>query len=38
MEQLKISVEQMENCLCRIKCIKEGQGTGLFLIIPILDD
>jgi hypothetical protein len=38
MEQLKISVEQMENSICRIKCIKEGQRTGLILIIPILDD
>ena len=37
-EQLKISVEQMENCICRIKCLKEGHGTGFFLVIPVLDE
>ena len=37
-EQLKISVEQMENCICRIKCLKEGHGTGFCLVIPVLDD
>jgi len=36
-EQMKISVEQMENCICRIKCLEGGQGTGFFLILPILD-
>ena len=36
-EQMKISVEQMENCICRIKCLEGGQGTGFFLILPILN-
>ena len=36
-EQMKISVKQMENCICSIKCLDGGFGTGFFLILPILD-
>lgn len=29
-EALKVSLEQMENSICKIKCNRGGSGTGFF--------
>ena len=38
LEAMKISLEQMEKSICKIKCSEGGYGTGFFLNIININD